>query len=153
MGRRTLYFYCIKMYTYSECFLLPQVKIWFQNRRMKWRNSKERELLASGGSREQTLPNKNNPHPDLSDAEADKLKLSPTPAHDDQPDETKKQYSAPSQSEFAGYEETKMAVGGFFNRDGFSSVTEEQEEFDSDASASDEEINVTWRVSGVEIAV
>ncbi|KAJ1520841.1 hypothetical protein ONE63_003930 [Megalurothrips usitatus] len=49
-----------------------QVKIWFQNRRMKWRNSKERELLAAGGSREQTLPNKNNPHPDLSDAEADR---------------------------------------------------------------------------------
>ncbi|XP_071440981.1 homeobox protein DBX1-like [Hetaerina americana] len=44
-----------------------QVKIWFQNRRMKWRNSKERELLAHGGSREQTLPNKNNPNPDLSD--------------------------------------------------------------------------------------
>ncbi|XP_037070620.1 homeobox protein DBX1-like [Pollicipes pollicipes] len=44
-----------------------QVKIWFQNRRMKWRNSKERELLASGGTREQTLPNKNNPHPDLTD--------------------------------------------------------------------------------------
>ncbi|XP_026278740.1 homeobox protein DBX1-like [Frankliniella occidentalis] len=52
-----------------------QVKIWFQNRRMKWRNSKERELLAAGGSREQTLPNKNNPHPDLSDAEADRAKL------------------------------------------------------------------------------
>ncbi|XP_043223232.1 homeobox protein DBX1-like [Amphibalanus amphitrite] len=34
---------------------------------MKWRNSKERELLASGGTREQTLPNKNNPHPDLTD--------------------------------------------------------------------------------------
>ncbi|XP_054281280.1 homeobox protein Hox-B3-like [Macrosteles quadrilineatus] len=45
-----------------------QVKIWFQNRRMKWRNCKERELLAAGGSREQTLPNRNNPHPDLSDA-------------------------------------------------------------------------------------
>ncbi|CAH2325631.1 homeobox DBX1 [Pelobates cultripes] len=44
-----------------------QVKIWFQNRRMKWRNSKERELLSSGGSREQTLPTKFNPHPDLSD--------------------------------------------------------------------------------------
>ncbi|XP_076345673.1 homeobox protein DBX1-B-like isoform X2 [Tachypleus tridentatus] len=44
-----------------------QVKIWFQNRRMKWRNSKERELLSSGGSREQTLPTKTNPHPDLSD--------------------------------------------------------------------------------------
>lgn len=52
-----------------------QVKIWFQNRRMKWRNSKERELLASGGSREQTLPNKNNPNPDLSDAEGDKPKI------------------------------------------------------------------------------
>ncbi|XP_033610833.1 homeobox protein invected [Cryptotermes secundus] len=52
-----------------------QVKIWFQNRRMKWRNSKERELLASGGSREQTLPNKNNPNPDLSDAEGDRPKI------------------------------------------------------------------------------
>ncbi|XP_054721380.1 homeobox protein DBX1-B-like [Uloborus diversus] len=44
-----------------------QVKIWFQNRRMKWRNSKERELLSSGGTREQTLPTKHNPKPDLSD--------------------------------------------------------------------------------------
>lgn len=39
---------------------------------MKWRNSKERELLASGGSRDQTLPNKNNPNPDLSDARTDR---------------------------------------------------------------------------------
>jgi hypothetical protein len=31
--------------------VLFQVKIWFQNRRMKWRNSKERELLATGGNR------------------------------------------------------------------------------------------------------
>ncbi|XP_055049233.2 homeobox protein DBX1-B isoform X1 [Misgurnus anguillicaudatus] len=44
-----------------------QVKIWFQNRRMKWRNCKERELLSSGGCREQTLPTKMNPNPDLSD--------------------------------------------------------------------------------------
>ncbi|XP_011310734.1 homeobox protein DBX1-B isoform X2 [Fopius arisanus] len=49
-----------------------QVKIWFQNRRMKWRNNKERELMASGGSREQTLPNKNNPNPDLSDTDNDR---------------------------------------------------------------------------------
>lgn len=48
-------------------FLFLQVKIWFQNRRMKWRNSKERELLSTGGSREQTLPTKHNPNPDLSD--------------------------------------------------------------------------------------
>ena len=34
---------------------------------MKWRNSKERELLSSGGNREATLPNKANPNPDLSD--------------------------------------------------------------------------------------
>lgn len=34
---------------------------------MKWRNSKERELLSSGGCREQTLPTKTNPNPDLSD--------------------------------------------------------------------------------------
>ncbi|XP_017777667.1 PREDICTED: homeobox protein DBX1 [Nicrophorus vespilloides] len=62
-----------------------QVKIWFQNRRMKWRNSKERELLAAGGSREQTLPNKNNPHPDLSDADADKSKLDLTDVGDISP--------------------------------------------------------------------
>jgi hypothetical protein len=39
---------------------------------MKWRNSKERELLANGGSRSQTLPTKNNPHPDLSDSEIER---------------------------------------------------------------------------------
>lgn len=53
---------------------------------MKWRNSKERELLASGGSRDQTLPNKNNPNPDLSDARTDRqpslspASASPTPS-------------------------------------------------------------------------
>ena len=47
--------------------LLLKVKIWFQNRRMKWRNSKERELLSQGGNREQTLPSKDNQNPDLSD--------------------------------------------------------------------------------------
>jgi hypothetical protein len=52
-------------------FKCVQVKIWFQNRRMKWRNSKERELLSSGGSREATIPNKGNPHPDLSDVKDD----------------------------------------------------------------------------------
>ena len=57
-----------------------QVKIWFQNRRMKWRNSKERELLSHGGSREQTLPTKNNPNPDLTDVRA-KLEGSESPTH------------------------------------------------------------------------
>ncbi|XP_060696024.1 homeobox protein DBX2-like [Hemiscyllium ocellatum] len=35
-----------------------QVKIWFQNRRMKWRNTKERELLTQGCLFEQTLQEK-----------------------------------------------------------------------------------------------
>ena len=34
---------------------------------MKWRNSKERELLSQGGTREQTHPTKDNQNPDLSD--------------------------------------------------------------------------------------
>ncbi|KAE8606125.1 hypothetical protein XENTR_v10010602 [Xenopus tropicalis] len=64
-----------------------QVKIWFQNRRMKWRNSKERELLSSGGCREQTLPTKFNPHPDLSDVgkkssgEGEEEPMCNSPAH------------------------------------------------------------------------
>ena len=45
---------------------------------MKWRNSKERELLSSGGSRESTLPNKGNPNPDLSDTKEDCDKKSET---------------------------------------------------------------------------
>ena len=42
---------------------------------MKWRNSKERELLSSGGgNRDTTIPSKENPHPDLTDApESDDL--------------------------------------------------------------------------------
>lgn len=58
-----------------------QVKIWFQNRRMKWRNSKERELLSSGGSREQTLPTKSNPNPDLSDVSSSTAAAGSTNGH------------------------------------------------------------------------
>lgn len=105
---------------------------------MKWRNSKERELLASGGSREQTLPNKNNPHPDLSDAEADKQKLSPlSPINEDQEDKNK---IYPTTSDFRGYED-KMAAVPLYTRE-YSNM-EDADDYESDASASDEEINVT----------
>ncbi|XP_024912167.1 LOW QUALITY PROTEIN: homeobox protein DBX1-B-like [Cynoglossus semilaevis] len=58
-----------------------QVKIWFQNRRMKWRNCKERELLSTGGSREQTLPTRTNPHPDLTDVSSAFTHTQPRPHH------------------------------------------------------------------------
>ena len=41
----------------DACTDCLQVKIWFQNRRMKWRNSREK----AGETREQTLPNRRNP--------------------------------------------------------------------------------------------
>jgi hypothetical protein len=63
----------------------------FQNRRMKWRNSKERELLASGGSRDQTLPNKNNPNPDLSDAKTDRPPSMSPPSSISPPNEAQQQ--------------------------------------------------------------
>uniref|UniRef100_A0A3B5M5E4 Developing brain homeobox 1a n=1 Tax=Xiphophorus couchianus TaxID=32473 RepID=A0A3B5M5E4_9TELE len=69
-----------------------QVKIWFQNRRMKWRNSKERELLSSGGCREQTLPTKSNPHPDLSDVGKK------SSAEDEEEEEEDEDISSPSMS-------------------------------------------------------
>ncbi|KAM9376408.1 homeobox protein DBX1-A-like [Pholidichthys leucotaenia] len=91
-----------------------QVKIWFQNRRMKWRNSKERELLSTGGCRQQTLPTKTNPHPDLTDvgssvghrlsrtaADSQKSRLLPHHHHHNpssSPSESSKQ-SEPSESE------------------------------------------------------
>ncbi|XP_064076094.1 homeobox protein DBX1 [Vanessa tameamea] len=117
-----------------------QVKIWFQNRRMKWRNSKERELLASGGSREQTLPNKNNPHPDLSDAEADKPKMSPVSNEDDEI--KNKMYTSTSNCQNDFRYDDKMAAGGLFARENVFTNMEE-DDYESDASASDEEINVT----------
>lgn len=89
---------------------------------MKWRNSKERELLAAGGSREQTLPNKNNPHPDLSDADGDKPKLDLTDVQDISP------VHSPEQGDSGHPVQTYQIYDGV--------------EYDS-SNDSDEEINVT----------
>lgn len=98
---------------------------------MKWRNSKERELLASGGSREQTLPNKNNPHPDLSDAETDRPKLSPLspqstcendPNINSENDQGKGQFEAAPphhEADSAGYRGYLNAEGGIANPSGY----------------------------------
>ncbi|XP_025834872.1 homeobox protein DBX1-A [Agrilus planipennis] len=118
-----------------------QVKIWFQNRRMKWRNSKERELLAAGGSREQALPKKNNPHPDLSDACDDKPKLdlsdvsldvSPVPSPVDR-------QSSPSERK------TKSVNPETFRTVNHNSYHHQYDHIDYDSSVNDseEEINVT----------
>ena len=74
-----IYIYLTLCHTPSPFMIRPvlQVKIWFQNRRMKWRNSKERELLSSGSSRDVTLPSKGNPNPDLSDVHSEKRITAP----------------------------------------------------------------------------
>ncbi|XP_026470858.1 homeobox protein DBX1-like [Ctenocephalides felis] len=115
---------------------LPKVKIWFQNRRMKWRNSKERELLASGGSRDQTLPNKNNPHPDLSDAQTDPPRVPPTPS----PPSTI-HAAAMINTEQGGDPHSKSPAPPLLA--GNTSWSFEPDEYADSDCASDEEINVT----------
>lgn len=99
---------------------------------MKWRNSKERELLAAGGSREQTLPNKNNPHPDLSDADGDKPKLDLSDLQDISPAGSPVNH----QRDTAGNAGHVQPV----NYQLYEGV-----EYES-SNDSDEEINVTWFV-------
>ncbi|KAL1502539.1 hypothetical protein ABEB36_007667 [Hypothenemus hampei] len=114
-----------------------QVKIWFQNRRMKWRNSKERELLAAGGSREQTLPNKNNPHPDLSDADGDRPKLDLTDVQDISPANSPGDRPLSNQDiipEVAGHSHSLSQ--------GYQNTTYDGIDYES-SNDSDEEINVT----------
>lgn len=96
---------------------------------MKWRNSKERELLAAGGSREQTLPNKNNPHPDLSDASEDKPKLDLSDPQDISP--------APSPSS-----QRNVGQHQSHGNQGYQHMYDTPE-YDSSTNDSEEEINVT----------
>lgn len=88
---------------------------------MKWRNSKERELLASGGSRDQTLPNKNNPNPDLSDARTDRQpSLSPNSEPGSPPSMDKGQQSlTPEQFTMTGIKPNETS----FQSDGVSKLS------------------------------
>lgn len=108
---------------------------------MKWRNSKERELLAAGGSREQTLPNKNNPHPDLSDADGDKPKLDLTDVQDISP------ASSPIEHQrVVGDRDVSTTNGNVQNNTGHCIPIQNYQLYDTveyESSDSDEEINVT----------
>ncbi|CAH1787185.1 unnamed protein product [Owenia fusiformis] len=104
-----------------------QVKIWFQNRRMKWRNSKERELLSSGRSRESTLPNKGNPHPDLSNLSND--------VDDDASTEMGNEYSKETmrlESPHSNFEDNMLLVSQ--NED--ENMTSSDSEYDEDIDVS-----------------
>lgn len=102
---------------------------------MKWRNSKERELLAAGGSREQTLPNKNNPHPDLSDADGDKPKLDLTDVQDISPANSPIEH----QRETTNGQQTPTTGGHCIPIQNYQLY----DTVDYESSDSDEEINVT----------
>lgn len=107
---------------------------------MKWRNSKERELLAAGGSREQTLPNKNNPHPDLSDADGDKPKLDLTDIQDLSPAHSPSDQQRSGQTRNSVENSTTQGVACFtaHNYSLYDGVDYES------SNDSEEEINVTW---------
>lgn len=101
---------------------------------MKWRNSKERELLAAGGSREQTLPNKNNPHPDLSDADGDKPKLDLTDVQDISPASSPIDHQRTQRDDPSGNSGHCLPIQNYQLYDSM--------DFDS-SNDSEEEINVT----------
>lgn len=104
---------------------------------MKWRNSKERELLAAGGSREQTLPNKNNPHPDLSDADGDKPKLDLTDVQDISP------AHSPTDQQRSGSIRTTETVAATQSFSAHNYQLYDGVDYDS-SNDSEEEIHVTW---------
>ena len=116
-------------------FLSLQVKIWFQNRRMKWRNSKERELLSSGGNRDSTIPSKENPNPDLSDLPDDHMMAS---EHAQMDYDVKHM----SHDHSMGSADLERFTGGAEDLD-FQTSHLDQYEDDNFSDSEDEEINVS----------
>lgn len=100
---------------------------------MKWRNSKERELLSSGGSRDSTLPNKNKTNPDLSDLNR------PIDEHSDN------EYNAAEIAE----SEPKVAHDNTYDQmtvnsqEIFRQMNEVDEDLESVSDSADEEIDVS----------
>lgn len=100
---------------------------------MKWRNSKERELLSSGGSRDNTLPNKNNPNPDLSDLNRPVDEQS---EHDFNPTET-------ADEESKANEETSYDQMTVNSQEIFRQMEEVDDDIESVSDSCDEEIDVS----------
>lgn len=123
-------FYKLICHVHFIFYYLIQVKIWFQNRRMKWRNSKERELLSSGGNRDSTIPSKENPHPDLSDAPASDVNMTP---------------NMDANTEFPHSEHSHMKdLDRYESEDlDFNNGHSESFEYENYSDDSDEEINVS----------
>lgn len=107
---------------------------------MKWRNSKERELLSSGGSRDNTLPNKNNPNPDLSDL--NKNSGSDVEEHSEQEYHSAHALQNPMESsDTSPYTQVTMNSQEIFRQIG--DVNDVDDDIDSVSDSCDEEIDVS----------
>lgn len=105
---------------------------------MKWRNSKERELIAQGGCREQTLPTKNNPNPDLSDPQTSNHHTIPQASNNHHLDAMAKTRLAFNETLWTLPPPLQTMDSQAINEDEASDVNEEEEDIEEE-----EEISVT----------
>lgn len=108
---------------------------------MKWRNSKERELIAQGGCREQTLPTKSNPNPDLSDPQSPVNK--PQNHHLEAMAKTRLAFNETLWT-LPPPQQAMHSLNNSANNN--NEVEEDDLEEDEEDMDDDEEINVTWAI-------